>query len=60
MFFKVASNKLLPHCSYDYKIQLEVDCSLSFHLLYKQTAAELLATKQYIIENLEKGFIDYS
>ena len=60
VFFKVVSNKLLLHCLYNYKIQLEVDCSLSFYLLYKQTAAELLATKQYIIENLKKGFIDYS
>ena len=60
VFSKVASDKLPPHCSYNHKIQLEVDCSLGFHLLYKQTAAELLATKQYIIENLEKGFIDYS
>jgi hypothetical protein len=60
VFFKVASNKLPLHRLYDHKIQLEADCNLGFHLLYKQTAAELLATKQYIIENLGKGFIDYS
>jgi hypothetical protein len=45
---------------YDHKIQLEADNNLGFHPLYKQTAAELLATKQYLIENLGKGFINHS
>jgi hypothetical protein len=60
VFSKVASDKLPPHRLYDHKIQLEADCNLGFHLLYKQTAAELLATKQYIVENLGKGFINSS
>ena len=60
MFSKVASNQLPPHRSYDHKIQLEADCNLGFHPLYKQTAEELLATKQYLVENLGKGFIDQS
>ena len=34
-----------------------MDHNLGFHLLYKQTTVELLAIKQYIIENLRKGFI---
>jgi hypothetical protein len=58
VFSKVALDKLPPHRSYNYKIQLEVDCNLGFHPLYKQTTKELLATKQYLIENLGKGFID--
>jgi hypothetical protein len=60
VFSKVASDKLPPHRSYDHKIQLVADHNLGFHPLYKQNAAELLATKQYLIENLGKGFIDQS
>jgi hypothetical protein len=45
VFSKVASNQLPLHRSYDHKIQLEVECNLGFHPLYKQTAKELLATK---------------
>jgi hypothetical protein len=60
VFSKVASNQLPLHRLYDHKIQLEADCNLGFHPLYKQTAKELLATKQYLIENLKKGFINYS
>src|SRR5208282_4967836 len=59
-FSKLASNQLPPHRSYDYKIQLEADHSLGFHPLYKQTAEELLATKQYLVENLGKGFLETS
>jgi hypothetical protein len=57
---KVALDQLPLHRLYDHKIQLEADNNLGFHPLYKQTAAELLATKQYLIENLGKGFIDHS
>ena len=38
VFFKVASDQLPPHRLYDHKIQLEADCNLGFHPLYKQTA----------------------
>jgi hypothetical protein len=57
---KVAFDQLPPYRLYDYKIQLEADYNLGFHLLYKQTAKELLATKQYLLENLGKGFIKHS
>ena len=60
VFSKVASNQLPLYQLYDYKIQLEADHSLGFYLLYKQTAKKLLATKQYLIENLSKGFINTS
>ena len=56
----MALDQLLPYWLYDYKIQLEADNNLGFHLLFKQSLEELLATKQYIVENLRKGFIDYS
>jgi hypothetical protein len=45
VFFKVAFNQLPLHRLYNYKIQLEADYNLSFYLLYKQTAKELLAIK---------------
>jgi len=60
VFSKVASDQLPPHRSYDHKIQLEADNNLGFYPLYKQLLEELLATKQYIVENLGKGFIDHS
>ena len=60
VFSKVASDQLPPHRSYDHKIQLEADHNLGFHLLYKQTADELIALKQYLIENLGKRFIEQS
>jgi len=60
MFFKVALNQLLPYWLYNYKIQLEADNNLSFHLLFKQSLKELLAIKQYIVENLKKEFINYN
>jgi len=60
VFSKVASDQLPPHRPYDHKIQLEADNNLGFHLLFKQSLKELLATKQYIVENLEKRFINYS
>jgi hypothetical protein len=34
--------------------------SLSYHLLQNQTHKELEATRQYLVENLGKGFIDPS
>ena len=60
MSSKVAFNQLPLHCLYNYKIQLEADNHLGFYPLYKQSAKELLATKQYIVENLGKGFINHS
>ena len=60
VFSKVASDQLPLHRLYNYKIQLEADNHLGFYPLYKQSAEELLATKQYIVENLRKGFINHS
>ncbi|OBT70856.1 hypothetical protein VF21_10642, partial [Pseudogymnoascus sp. 05NY08] len=57
VFSKAESDKLPPHCIYDYKIQLEAPLPNAFSLLYRQGTEELKATKQYLLENLEKGFI---
>jgi hypothetical protein len=59
VFSKAASNILLPHQPYDYKIEIESDKenALSYTPLRKQSIAKLQATKQYLVNNLAKGFI---
>lgn len=60
VFSKTASDKLPPHRLYDHRIQLESENTLGYSPLYSQTTAELQATKQYLLENLNKGFIEPS
>ena len=60
VFSKAASDTLPPHRKYDLKIELERDHELKFSPLYQYSAEELRTCKQYLIENLNKGFIDAS
>jgi hypothetical protein len=60
MFFKSKSDKLPPHWLYNYKIELKGDNTLGYSLLYKITIAELETIKEYLINNLDKGFIKAS
>jgi hypothetical protein len=48
---------LPPHRSYNHKIVLEAKNNLGYSPLYKITAKELETTKQYLVDNLNKGFI---
>ena len=57
VFSKAASDILAPHREYDLKIELEKDYDLRFSPLYQHTAEELQTCKQYLVENLSKGFI---
>jgi hypothetical protein len=57
VFSKSASDRLPPHRSYDHKIQLEGPLPNHYSPLYRQSTEELKATKQYLIDNLNKGFI---
>jgi hypothetical protein len=59
IFSKAEFNILPPYCSYDYKIELEdkKEKALKYNLLYKMLLEELQAIKNYITDNLEKGFI---
>jgi hypothetical protein len=41
----------------DHKIELTQANSLSYSLLYRITTKELLVVKEYLLENLYKGFI---
>jgi transposase InsO family protein len=60
VFSKTESNKLPPRRYYDHKIVLESPLPNSFSPLYRQSTAELEATKKYLQEHLEKGFIEHS
>lgn len=57
VFSKTASDQLPPHRVYDHKISLEQPLPNHFSPLYRQSTAELLATKEYLMDNLNKGFI---
>ena len=61
-FSKADSDTLPPHRPYDHQIELEggTETALSYSPLRKQSTDELLATKQYIVDHLEKGFIEAS
>lgn len=64
VFSKRASDEMPPHQSNDYQIGLEESHTseqiIGYSLLYKQSAEELAAARDYIIDNLSKGFIDSS
>ena len=51
------SKKLLKYTAQDYKIELEEGISLKFFPIYKLTKTELVALKEFIQENLRKGYI---
>jgi hypothetical protein len=57
VFSKEASDMLLPAQPYDHKIELITESSIGYYPLYKMSLEELEAAKQYIQENLNKGFI---
>jgi hypothetical protein len=60
VFSKAASDTLAPHRPYDHKIELESPNNLGFSPLYKMTTEELETVKQYLLDNLHKGFIEPS
>ncbi|EED18986.1 gag/polymerase/env polyprotein, putative [Talaromyces stipitatus ATCC 10500] len=57
VFSKINSDKLPERKEYDHKIELEKEVELGYCLLYCMSAEELYAAKDYIVENLDKGFI---
>jgi len=59
-FSKEESDKLPPHRQYDHKIKLTSDVPLGYHPLYHQTIEELQTLKEYLRDNLDKGFIEHS
>jgi hypothetical protein len=59
-FSKAASDVLPPRREYDHKITLEADHTLGHGPLYSQSTEELVVLKKYLLENLDKGFIEPS
>ena len=58
MYSKHASDQLpLYHLVVDYKIELIEENNLYYSPLYHMTIEELVAIKEYLLENLHKGFI---
>ena len=51
------NKRLLKYAVQDYKIELELEISLKFFLIYKLTKTKLVALKEFIQENLYKGYI---
>jgi hypothetical protein len=62
VFSKKKSNELLPYRPYDHKIKIELGkrVLLGYYFLYNQTNKELKALKDYLENNLKKGFIKNS
>jgi hypothetical protein len=60
VFSKAASDQLPSYRFYDHKIVLEKENILIYSPLYKIFLEELETLKQYLINNLEKGFIEPS
>ena len=58
MYSKHASDQLLLYyLVVDYKIELIEGNNLYYSLLYYMTIEELAVIKEYLLENLYKGFI---
>jgi transposase InsO family protein len=60
VFSKAASDRLPLHRLYDHRIQLESENTLGYSPLWHQSTEELKAIKQYLLDNLDKGFIESS
>ncbi|KAI7969145.1 hypothetical protein EIK77_006050 [Talaromyces pinophilus] len=57
VFSKIKSDKLPERKKYNHKIELEKEVELGYCPLYHMSTEELQAAKDYIMENLDKGFI---
>ena len=60
VFSKERSDKYPPSCPNNFRIKLESEPNLGYCPLYCMSLEELEAAKQYIMENLNKGFIKAS
>jgi hypothetical protein len=60
IILKRVSDTLLSNYLYNYKIKLTVSNNLCPSLLYKMSIKELKIIKQYLINNLNKDFIESS
>ena len=56
-FSEALAKNLPPHRPYDYKIPLQEVFTSPFGLLYSMSRTELQTLKEWLEENLSKGFI---
>jgi hypothetical protein len=57
VFSPKKADKLPPHRSYDYEIRLTSDKKLPFGKIYSMSCEELQTLRDWLDENLRKGFI---
>jgi hypothetical protein len=57
VFSPKKADKLPPHCSYDHEIRLTSDKKLPFRKIYSMSRKELQTLRDWLDENLWKGFI---
>ena len=60
LFKKAVANVLPPHWKYNHKITLEEGFTLPFRLIYSLSIPELKVLREWLDENLSKGFIKAS
>ncbi|SOV05166.1 uncharacterized protein UDID_17854 [Ustilago sp. UG-2017a] len=60
VFSRVKADKLPPHRTYDHQIPLEEGKSPPFRPIYSLSEHELKTLREYLEENLAKGFISLS
>ncbi|CEL11248.1 hypothetical protein ASPCAL14351 [Aspergillus calidoustus] len=58
VFSKRESDQMPPSRPNDYRIELEGDNNIGYGPLYRMSTEELEAARQYILDNLDKGFIE--
>ena len=58
MFSKAASEELPLHRLYNHKIEIERDNTIKYNPLYHQSIDELLTTKKFLVQNLDKRLIE--
>ena len=51
------SKRLAKYIPWDYKIEFKLGTILKFYLIYKLMKTENLALREFIRENLKKGYI---
>ena len=51
------NKRLIKHILQNYKIKFKLGIVLKFYLIYKLTETENLALREFVKENLKKGYI---
>ena len=60
VFSEEKANELLVSSSYNHKIELEEDCQPPYDPIYPLSTLKLQVLREYLHDNLVKGFIQHS